>query len=141
MDERSITLAPYSSPANAIPAGHQEPSVAWEGPATTFSAPKPFGQMSTAERVSLIRHSRMGPSMLQHGSDRVISQRRYMLARVTVFICIGHWTKHLILKRGADMRPGSLNFLIATGFTSTGLALRIYRRYSERLEPTTARTD
>jgi len=97
--------------------------------------------MSTAEKVSLIRHSWLGPSMLQLSAEQQASQRRYMLARVTVFICIGHWSKRLILRRGEDMRPGSLNFLVTTGFTSTLLALRIYRRYSERLAPTTARTD
>lgn len=79
--------------------------------------------------------------MLQHGRERVVYQRRYMLARVTVFISIGHWTKRFLLRRGDDMRPGSLNFLISTGFTSTLLALRIYRRYSARPEPTIARTD
>ena len=121
--------------------GRQEPSVVWDGPVTTHSAPKLFGQMSTAERVNLIRRSWLGPSMLQYFAGQWVYRRRYMLARVTVFICIGRWTRYWVLKSGDDMRPGSLNFLITTGFTSTLLALRIYRRYSERPEPTTARTD
>lgn len=141
MDERSTTPARHSAPPPTTPAVPQEPSVVWEGPVTTHSAPKLFGQMSTAEKVSLIRTSTLGPSMLQHSSGRVVSQRHYSLARVTVFISIGRWTWRWTPIHGEDMRPGSLNFLITTGFTSTLLALRIYRRYSERLAPTTAKTD
>jgi hypothetical protein len=97
--------------------------------------------MSTAELTSFIRLSWLGPSMLRHSAEGLICQRRYTLARVTVCICIGRWPFHFYLRRGEDMRPGSLNFLLTTGFTSTLLALRIYRRYSELRVPTTARTD
>jgi len=104
---------------------------------TTYFAPKHFGPISTAEEASLTRHSWLGPSMLRPSAGWPVFRRRYTLARVTVCICIGRWLKHWTLRRGEDMRPGSLNFLITTGFTSTLLALRIYRRYSERPAPTT----
>jgi hypothetical protein len=78
--------------------------------------------------------------MLQVSAEELVFHRPYMLARVTVCICIGRWTRRWVLKSGDDMRPGSLNFLLTTGFTSTLFALRIYRRYSELPAPTTART-
>ena len=135
MPVRHFGLAPKTpEERQALPSASAELS-------TTCSPAKPFGRMSTVVRASHIRRSWTGPSMLQCSVDQVLSQRRYTLARVTVCICIGRWMKHWTLRRGEDMRPGSLNFLITTGFTSTRLALRIYRRYSELPAPTTARAD
>lgn len=133
-----ITPAPASSQTDMTLKGHQEPSVVWGGPSTTSPRRKPFGLMSTAEKASLTRHSWTGPIMLQLSSAQLVSQRRYTLARVTVCISIGRLTWRWILRRGEDMRPGSLHFLRVTGFRSTLLALRIYRRYSEPPEHTTA---
>jgi hypothetical protein len=123
---------------HTTPGAHHMDSGSSEERSTTHLLLKPFGQMSTAERVNHTRHSWLGPSMLRPSVAGLVYPRRYMLARVTVCICIGRWTKRWILRRGEDMRPGSLNFLFTTGFTSTLLALRIYRRYSERPAPTTA---
>jgi hypothetical protein len=139
-------LSPLTTPAPPSPldtvthGGHQEPSVVWEGPVITYSVRDPYGQTLTAGRANLTRRKQTGPSMLQLSSERLISQRQYMLARVTVYISIGRWTKRLILRRGEDMQPGSLHFLITTGFTSTLCALKICRRYSEHREHTTAKT-
>ncbi len=61
----------------------------------------------------------------------------YSLDLVEVSIAIGRWSKAWTPLPGPDTRQISRAFVIDTNYTLTPFALRIYRRYSVPLPPTT----
>ena len=91
-------------------------------PAKASPTPTP-PQLTGRSFVSAMQHIYLDPS-LSH--------------RVRAYIRIGRWSKLLNLWSGCPVPKGYTCFARSWAFTSTPLALVIYRRYFAPPEPTTA---
>jgi hypothetical protein len=137
-DGPRTTLAQPSPTVATILAEQRARIAALDEHITMFNAFEAFGSTSMQVKASRTPTFAWLPGRWWSSAARRVSRSRYTLARVTVFMCIGHWSRSWILKRGKPMQPGSLNYVRLSGFTSTRLVLKISRRYSERPGHTTA---
>ena len=134
-DSRPTMPAPASPSTSTIREPLHVHNAVWDAPITMFNSSAASGLMSTLDPTSRTQMLRPQQSMWWSSADGRLYQRRYSLDRVMVFMCIGRWTKTLILKRGWPMRKASLYFSTSSGFMSTRLGLVIYRRYSAHPAP------